>query len=236
MISVILFDLDGTLLPMDNDEFTKGYFGLLVKKLAPYGYEKDELIPAVWAGTAAMVKNNGKCSNYEIFWKTFAGVLGDRVYDAKPVFDDFYSNEFNKARTFCGFDEKANEAVKTAQKLGYRTALGSNPLFPIEAQKARVEWAGIAPECFEFIASYENLSYCKPNPDYYRALAERLGVKPEECLMVGNDVSEDMIAGSAGMDVFLLTECLINKEQQDISLYPNGGFDDLTEYLTAKHT
>lgn len=231
MITTILFDLDGTLLPMDNDEFTKGYFGLLVRKLAPYGYDKQELVPAVWAGTAAMVKNNGKCSNYEVFWKTFAGVLGDRVYETKPVFDEFYSNEFNNAKAFCGADEKAAEAVKAAKKLGYRIALASNPLFPEEAQKARVKWAGVDPEAFEFIAAYENLSYCKPNPDYYRALAEQLEVRPEECLMVGNDVSEDMIAGDTGMNVFLLTDCLINKEQKDISVYKKGGFDKLTEYM-----
>ena len=233
MITTILFDLDGTLLPMDNDEFTKGYFGLLVKKLAPYGYDKQELVPAIWKGTAAMVKNDGKCSNYDVFWKTFAGALGDRVYEAKPIFDDFYSNEFNNAKAFCGSDNKANEAVKTAQKSGYRIALASNPLFPIEAQKARVKWAGIDPECFEFIASYENLSYCKPNPDYYIALAKQLDVKPEECLMVGNDVSEDMKAAfAAGMSDFLLTDCIINKESRDISAYSKGGFDELIRYLT----
>ena len=231
MITTILFDLDGTLLPMDNDEFTKGYFGLLVKKLAPYGYDKQELVPAIWKGTAAMVKNDGKCSNYDVFWKTFAGALGDRVYEAKPVFDDFYSNEFNNAKAFCGSDNKANEAVKTAQKLGYRTALASNPLFPIEAQKARVKWAGIDPGLFEFIASYENLSYCKPNPDYYRALAKQLDVKPEECLMVGNDVSEDMIAETVGMSVFLLTDCIINKENKDISAYSKGSFDELAALM-----
>ena len=99
-ITTVLFDLDGTLLPMDNDEFTKGYFGLLVKKLAPYGYNKQELVPAIWTGTAAMVKNDGKCSNYDIFWKTFAGVLGDRVYEVKTVFDDFYANEFDLAKSF----------------------------------------------------------------------------------------------------------------------------------------
>lgn len=39
MIKVALFDLDGTLLPMDQDAFTRGYFNLLAKKLAPHGYE-----------------------------------------------------------------------------------------------------------------------------------------------------------------------------------------------------
>ena len=46
-IKMILFDLDGTLLPMDQNHFVKTYFGALAKKLAPLGYdpEKKEIRP-----------------------------------------------------------------------------------------------------------------------------------------------------------------------------------------------
>lgn len=49
--------------------------------------------------------------------------------------------------------------------------------------------------------------------------------------MVGNDVGEDMIAQTLGMKVFLLTDCLINKEDTDISVYPHGSFDELLAYI-----
>ena len=49
-IKAVLFDLDGTLLPMDMNAFMKIYFGGLSKALAPYGYEPKSLIDAVWAG------------------------------------------------------------------------------------------------------------------------------------------------------------------------------------------
>ena len=68
-IKTILFDLDGTLLPMDNDEFTKGYFRLLASKLAGFGYDSKSLVDGVWAGTAAMVRNDGGVTNEEAFWK-----------------------------------------------------------------------------------------------------------------------------------------------------------------------
>ena len=55
----ILFDLDGTLLPMDNDLFIKTYLGLLVKKMAPSGYDKDLLVASLWKGTGARIKNDG---------------------------------------------------------------------------------------------------------------------------------------------------------------------------------
>ena len=71
-IKTVLFDLDGTLLPMDQDAFTKGYFRLLAAKVAHRGYEPKALVDGVWAGTAAMVKNDGSCTNEEAFWKRFA--------------------------------------------------------------------------------------------------------------------------------------------------------------------
>lgn len=51
--------------------------------------------------------------------------------------------------------------------------------------------------------------------------------------MVGNDVREDMVAQQLGMQVFLLTDCIINKAGADISAYPHGGFDALAQYLKS---
>ena len=81
------------------------------------------------------------------------------------------------------------------------------------------------------ITSYENSRHCKPNPDYYRDVVEALGVKAEKCVMVGNDVGEDMIAEKLGMKVFLLTDCLINKAGADITQYPHGSFPELMEFV-----
>ena len=49
--------------------------------------------------------------------------------------------------------------------------------------------------------------------------------------MVGNDFDEDMISSKLGMKTFLVTECLINKSNSDISLFNKGSFDDLINYI-----
>ena len=229
--TTILFDLDGTLLPMDNDEFTNGYFKLLVKKLAPHGYEPQKLIDGIWSGTAAMVKNDGTKSNEQAFWETFSEVFGEKALADKPLFDEFYEREFQSAKAICGFNPKAAVAVHTIKEMGYRIALATNPIFPSTATESRISWAGFEPNDFELYTTYENIGYCKPNPEYYREIARRLGVSPEQCLMVGNDVTEDMEAAQkAGMSVFLLTDCLINKERKDISAYPRGSFEQLMDF------
>ena len=71
----MLFDLDGTLLPMDNDKFTKGYFKLLTKAAAVHGYTYETLIPAMWKGVSAMVKNDRSRLNRDAFWAVFADIF-----------------------------------------------------------------------------------------------------------------------------------------------------------------
>lgn len=109
--------------------------------------------------------------------------------------------------------------------------LATNPIFPAVATRKRVVWAGLSVNDFELVTTYENSHSCKPNPAYYREILQKIGVSSEACLMVGNDVTEDMVAKTLGMKVFLLTDCLINKDNLDISRYPNGGYDELIAYI-----
>lgn len=231
MITTFLFDLDGTLLPMDQDQFLKAYMGGLAAKMAPYGYDPKLLIPSIWKGTEAMVRNDGSHSNEDVFWEAFSALYGRDTRADEPIFREFYEVEFQQVRHSCGFDPRANAIIDLLKSKGLRVVLATNPLFPAIATRSRACWAGLDPEDFALITTYENSRFCKPNPDYYRDILDTLQVRPEECVMVGNDVGEDMIAQKLGMQVFLLTDCLINKHNTDISRYPHGGFDALLEWV-----
>lgn len=230
-LKAVLFDLDGTLLPMDQDVFVKAYFGGISKKLAPHGYDPKELIGAIWQGTVAMIKNNGEKTNEEVFWNTFKGIYGEECLKDTTHFDKFYEENFDDVKAVCGFNPKSAETVNALKAKGVRVILATNPIFPRIATEKRIAWAGLRPEDFELFTSYECISYSKPNPAYYKEILSRLGLSAEECLMVGNDVGDDMVAESLGMKVFLLTDCLINKDEKDISVYKNGDFDELNKYI-----
>lgn len=233
-IKAILFDLDGTLLPMDQKIFTKTYFTMLAQWLTPHGYAPETVVDAIWEGSAAMVKNDGRCMNEDAFWETFARRYPERDIKADiPLFDAFYREQFPKVQPFCGFHPMAADVIRCCKQKGLRLVLATNPLFPRTATEQRTRWAGADPSDFEWITTYENSRYCKPNPAYYAAIVEQLGVNATECMMVGNDVSEDMIAEMLGMQVFLLSDCLINKTGKDISCYPNGGFEQLLKKLNS---
>ena len=230
-VKAVLFDLDGTLLPMDQDAFVKTYFGLLAQKLAPHGYEPKKLIDAIWAGTAAMVQNDGVKTNEAVFWNHFAEIFGKDVLQDLPLFDDFYRNEFSGAKAACGYAPLAAEVIRKVREKGLRTVLATNPIFPAIATQNRMTWAGLSEEDFEFYTTYENSCHSKPNPAYYQDILDRLGLRGEECLMVGNDAAEDMVAETLGMRVFLLTDCLINSREKDIAPYPQGGYPELLAFL-----
>jgi len=227
----ILFDMDGTLLPMDNNVFVKGYFKELAKKLSPVGLEPDKLIESVWAGTKAMVKNDGARRNSEVFWDVFNQLTGKEVAPFRDASDWFYSNEFANAKVYTEENPLAVEAVKLAHKAAEKVVCATNPLFPMNGQQMRLSWVGLKDTDFDLVTSYESDSFCKPNPEYYRTVCERIGVQPNECLHVGNDEREDAFAASSiGMDCYIVTDNVIPCEEHPWN-GRKGTFAELVEYL-----
>ncbi len=230
-VTTVLFDLDGTLLPMEQDVFAGAYIKGLCARLAPLGYRAEDVAKALWSGTGAMVKNDGSCLNEEAFWNVFSCVLGQQIRENTALFEDFYKTDFQKVQSVCGFQPLAKEAIALVRQRGLSPVLATNPLFPAMATHSRIRWAGLQPEDFSYITTYENSTYCKPNPDYYREILNKLELTPQECVMVGNDAQEDLAAQKLGIPVFILTDCLINKENTDLSPYSHGGFGALMEYI-----
>ncbi len=230
-MKAILFDMDRTLLPMDEELFIKTYFGGLAKKLCPVGIEKDPLIAAIWKATGAMIKNDGSLTNYEVFWKVFAEETGR---DATPFIEasnDFYKKEFFDVKAVTRENSLAVEAVKTAREVADYVVLASQPIFPMAAQLARASFVGLKPEDFDHITAYETESYAKPNPEYYKAICERLGVEPKDCLMIGNDEKEDMYAAfQAGLNCYLVTDYINAREDYPWD-GPRGSFEDMIQML-----
>lgn len=232
-IKMVLFDLDGTLLPMQQEHFVADYVGRLSAAAAEWGYDPKLFGKALLSGTGAMMKNDGTVTNEQLFWKTFETVYGKSAQEDEEKFEAFYKTEFQKVQAVCGFEKAAGETIKLVKGKGLRVALATNPLFPKIATESRMRWAGLDPDDFEEYTTFENYHYGKPNLKYYEELLHNLGVQPWECLMVGNDVGEDMVARKLGMQVFLLTDCLINKNNADISQYQNGSFPELKEFLKS---
>ena len=209
-IKAIMFDLDGTLLPMDQNVFLKEYLKRLAAFVAPHGIPPEKMAEYTMAATEYMIRNDGSRYNKEAFWENFFKFIGADRKELIEITDEFYLGKFKEVKDHVGTNSLARNIVEAAGAKGRKVVLATNPVFPMAAQLERISWIGLKESDFELITSYDNSKFCKPNPNYYREICEKIGVAPEECLMIGNDERDDMKAASeAGMRCFLITDCRI---------------------------
>ena len=232
MLDTILFDLDGTLLPMDQTDFIKAYVTQLCRRYVPCGYDKDAIIKALWTGTAAMVKNDGTCTNEDRFWAAFDALLGDTapIHDSIP---SFYTTEFDAVKEIAAPSPLAREIVDTLRGKGYDLILATNPLFPAEGVHTRLSWIGLSPEDFSLITTYDNSTFCKPFPGYYQEILQKTGKTPAQCRMVGNNPLDDMSAAKLGLDVYLVTDYIENEKGLPIDGFPQGSLASVLAWSKA---
>ncbi len=231
-MNTFIFDLDGTLLPMpDQNLFLNLYMKNLSKKMLSQGMEAEKTMNALLAGTQAMIENDGSMTNEERFWSVFTSILGETARKLEEFFDQYYRNEFIAAKNSTGIHPLAKECIQTLKDKGYTVVLATNPIFPRIATLTRIEWAGLNHDDFSLITTYENSSYCKPNLNYYENILTLINKQPSECIMIGNDVRDDMCAAALGMETFLLKDCLICSDDEDITGYPQGDFMDLKRMI-----
>lgn len=232
MMNTFLFDLDGTLLPLEEQRFVKTYFDEMHKVFDDL-IDKEMFVKYVWTATDVMRRNKDKKTNMEIFMNKFEELVGEDINEYKNRFDDFYDNGFQEIGKAVDKNTYSEKLIDILKKKGYTVVLATNPLFPIKAINHRIKWAGLKESDFNYITSYENSHYCKPCIKYYKEILEYINKKPEECIMVGNDVKEDLVAGELGMKTFLLEDYLINREELEIDCTYRGKYEDLYKYVDS---
>ena len=236
MIDSILFDLDGTLLHFSQAAFLNVYFAELSKVFIKFDLDVELSTKAVWAGTKAMVLNDGSQPNAGRFWASFAEIMGladDKRKAVEAACDAFYANEFDSVRSVMIPNDISKRLVRALPAKGYSVVLATNPLFPDCAVTTRLGWIGLEPQDFLLITNYSNSTYCKPNPWYFREVFTKIGKSPEQCIMAGNNPVEDMIAGTLGAETFLVTDCLENESGTDVSAFRQGKLAELEAYLMS---
>ncbi len=232
MIDTILFDLDGTLLPMEQDAFVRAYVQQLCRRYVPCGFDKDQIVQALWTGTAAMVQNDGSCSNETRFWSSFDTLLGDTSL-IRSTIPAFYREEFNEIRAVTTPTGLPRSIIDTLRAKNYDLILATNPLFPPVAVQTRLSWIGLTFEDFSLVTHYENSTYCKPFPGYYKEILQKTGKLAKQCRMVGNNPLDDLSAARLGFDVFFVTDFVENEKNLPTDGYPQGSLADVLSWAEA---
>lgn len=232
-LNTILFDLDGTLLPMDMSVFEREYFKKLCRKLERY-FSSEKTIDYIWSATYEMISNiNPNLTNVDVFMDKFCEFSNSDREEMLNVFSDFYDNEYKELGKLFSPSFYMVEAVKILKNKAYVMAVATNPIFPLKAIHERIRWAGFNPDDFSLITSFENMHFCKPHIDYYREVLWMLGKNPEACLMVGNDVEEDLVAKKLGIKTFLIKDYAINRNNIPVISDFMGNYEDFYNFVQA---
>ncbi|MGM9970237.1 MAG: HAD family hydrolase [Anaeroplasma sp.] len=217
MKKVFLFDLDSTLLQMNQDLFLQEYFLLVSKYAQSLGFNPNEFMTLFQNGAYSVIKNDGLRTNEEVFWNVIKTKYTN-VEEIKKQFDRFYRTEFLKLETIVKKTDIPNMIIKFLRERGYMIILATNPVFPKICTYARIKWAGLDINDFIDITTYENSTYCKPNHLYFEELLNRNNVKPSDCIMVGNDIDDDFSDLPKEISKILITDYLINRNNKIISM------------------
>lgn len=229
-MNTILFDLDGTLLPIDHQQFEKIYFHGLSSRFTDM-YPPEEFVKLIWGATKAMVMDTSEATNETAFMRALGSVVEEKLEAMKQRFAQFYETDFDQVRLAVIESAEMIEAVTTLKQKGYTLVVATNPMFPKLAIDKRIGWTGLKREDFAYVTSFENNHFCKPQPKFYQEILSDLNKAPQECLMVGNDVDEDMIAGALGIKTYLITNHKIHRSQKPQPIDHEGTYADFLRFV-----
>ncbi len=231
MIKAICFDLDGTLIQMDTERFIGSYMKSLGEHMAPI-VNPEKLSEWVWASTKEMIVNNDALkTNEEVFRAHFLSQCGIERDAIWPHFDEFYASKFSMLKQFIEPSPLSREIVQVALDAGLKVVIATNPVFPRAAIQERMRWIEIDDLPVEWVTVYEEAHFCKPNPGYYKEIVAKLNVLPDECVMIGNDMQEDMVASTVGMKTYLVTNHILDRGQPTYVVDEKGNIEELYDCI-----
>lgn len=118
---------------------------------------------------------------------------------AMPVFNELYAvNTSTRSCLYPGVKEAMEFLKSTGVKIGCVTNKAAQFTLPI------IKDLGIA-DYFEIVVCGDTLAKKKPDPLPLLHSAEKLGVKPENSLMLGDSMSDVKAARAAGFDIICMS-------------------------------
>ena len=165
----ILFDLDGTLLDIDLNKHFPFYHKHLYEDF-PNSMTFEQFNNHMWACIFKTVTHKTGRTNYDVLMEEFLLPFSLTREEAEPILRRFYKSEYPQLKKFVNPRPESREVVQHVIKKNFKVVIATNPLFILDALKARMNWAVIDDLQFDLITHAENFTTCKPNLDYYREI------------------------------------------------------------------
>lgn len=193
MSLTLLFDLDDTLIDTNLNAFVPAYFQALGQHMGKY-VASDIMFRALIDGMSVMAESADPTRTLEqVFDSSFYPHLGKPKDELASGFNEFYDSVFPTLSSLTRQREEAVSLIRWALSRGFRVAIATDPFFPGKATLERLRWAGLNPDHLELISTFEHFHFSKTHPAYFAEVLGRLGWPEGPVLMVGNDVTRDLV-------------------------------------------
>ncbi len=241
-ITTLLFDIDNTLLSFDE----KIFIGIYGKHIHNYFINEipsySEFMRIFLKSTNKMIEKEPYGKNLTKFADDFESEISLNRDEIITRFKQFYQNEFSKLHSIMRPVPIAKDLIKLAEK-HFTIVAATNPLFPAIANEVRLSWAGLSSKEVNWaeVTSADDYHYAKPHVEYYQEILKRINKTPPECMMIGDDKINDMIAGKIGIRTYLVKNdnkkfskmitTDLDLENPDLPFDYTGSLESLYEFL-----
>jgi len=228
----LLLDLDETLLNTNQDVFFPAYLQALSTNFASQ-LDPKLVMRALLSSIEKMNQSEDPSRTLkDVFSDEFCPMVGMSREELDSHIDDFYSRVFPTLRGITSPIAEVKPFIDWAKAQGYRLVVATDPLLPCPATRQRVEWAGLAPDQFELISTFENFHFLKNFPAYYAEVLGQIGWQEGPVLMVGNDMERDInSARRLGLATFFVEAESGSTSGPEAA--PRGTLSDLRRYLES---
>lgn len=230
----LLIDLDDTLLGNEINDFIPVYLQALSGHMSEYA-EPGEFTRQLMAGTQLMINNERPdLTLKQVFDEYFYPAIGVDAKEAHAIIEDFYIKLYPSLKPHTQLHPESVDFIQQSIQRGYKLAIATNPLFPYLATSQRLEWAGLNPQefDFEFVSTYEDFHFAKPNVAYYAECMGKMGWPESGALMIGNDLELDILpAKELGLKVFAVSTPRGDKPEDLPSDIPSGSISSVIPWI-----
>jgi pyrophosphatase PpaX len=209
--SLFLFDLDGTL--TETHQLIFDSFNHVLMKYKSVRMTPAQILSYFGPPEEVCIRNMMGGIEFESVWKDFL---------------DYYRSHLGDSIVFQGIRLLLEELKSRGKLIGVFTAKGTS------TAELTLEFHGLR-SLFDIVVTGSVVKNHKPDPEGIRIALDRLGVRPEDTIVVGDSPSDCKAAASAGTDfIAVLYDNISRNRFSNLECRKAGSVSELSAILLGR--